>query len=102
MARERRTITAMIRIYCHGHHGTTGNVLCGACGRLRTYAQQRLASCPYQAQKPTCARCPIHCYREKERAQIREVMRYAGPRMVWRYPILAVQHLADRFRRRGS
>jgi hypothetical protein len=26
---------------------------------------------------------------------MREVMRYAGPRMLWRHPLLAVAHLID-------
>ena len=30
----------------------------------------------------------------------REVMRYAGPRMVYRHPILALFHLLDGFRQR--
>jgi hypothetical protein len=26
---------------------------------------------------------------------MREVMRYAGPRMIWRHPILAIWHMID-------
>jgi len=29
------------------------------------------------------------------REHVRIVMRYAGPRMLWRHPILAVRHLID-------
>jgi hypothetical protein len=29
------------------------------------------------------------------REQVRAVMRYAGPRMLWRHPILALEHLWD-------
>jgi len=29
------------------------------------------------------------------RERIRAVMRYAGPRMLWRHPLLALLHLAD-------
>jgi hypothetical protein len=96
MRRERRTIVAMIGLYCRGHHAAEG--LCPSCQRLQTYALERLAACPYQEAKPTCAHCPIHCYRPEERARIRDVMRYAGPRMLWHHPYLAVRHLLDRFR----
>jgi len=30
------------------------------------------------------------------RGRITEVMRFAGPRMTWRHPLLAIQHLAGR------
>jgi len=97
MRRERRTIVAMIDIYCRDHHDTEG--LCPSCERLQTYALRRLAACPYQEEKPACAHCPIHCYRSEEREEIRDVMRYAGPRMLWHYPYLAFRHLLDRLRK---
>jgi hypothetical protein len=37
----------------------------------------------------------VHCYQREIRAQVREVMRYAGPRMLLRHPILAITHLID-------
>jgi hypothetical protein len=49
--------------------------------------------CPFGADKPTCANCTIHCYRAEMREQVREVMRYSGPRMMWRHPLLALAHL---------
>jgi len=99
MKREARTLTAMVRVYCHGHHETSGDHLCPDCKSLLDYALQRLEHCPYQAAKPTCAHCPIHCYRPTEREQIRAVMRYAGPRMLLRHPLLAVAHLVDGFKK---
>lgn len=45
--------------------------------------------------KPTCANCPIHCYKRDMRGAIREVMRYAGPVMLLRHPVLAIAHLVD-------
>ena len=63
---------------------------------------ERVDRCPYRADKPTCARCPTHCYRAAERAQVRAVMRYAGPRMILRHPWLTVRHYADQIGRRES
>ncbi|MBN1642565.1 MAG: nitrous oxide-stimulated promoter family protein [Anaerolineae bacterium] len=97
MAREVRTITAMVRLYCHDQHGTDG-ALCPDCAALLSYARERLARCPFQERKPICARCPVHCYRPDMRDRIRDVMRYAGPRMLVRHPILALLHLLDRLR----
>ena len=46
--------------------------------------------------KPTCANCKVHCYSEAMRERVRDVMRYAGPRMLWRHPVLADRASARR------
>jgi hypothetical protein len=93
-AREEKTIEAMISIYCHGNHGSR-TPPCHDCENLRIYAKQRVATCPLGEKKTTCAKCPIHCYKPKMREKIREVMRYAGPRMLYKHPLLALFHLFD-------
>lgn len=93
-AREARTVDAMIRIYCRGVHGTDEG-LCDQCAALAAYARERLTRCPFGALKPTCAKCTIHCYAPEMRERIRAVMRYAGPRMLLRHPLLALGHLVD-------
>ena len=92
--REKQTVAAMIDIYCHDVHGTRAT-LCPECRELHDYAMQRLAHCPFGEEKSTCANCTIHCYKPAKREQIRVVMRYAGPRMIWRHPVLAVRHVLD-------
>ncbi|NOZ71694.1 MAG: nitrous oxide-stimulated promoter family protein [Chloroflexi bacterium] len=94
LRREYKTIVAMMKIYCHDHHGAS-NALCSECQELQDYAFLRLERCPFQEDKTTCANCPIHCYRRDMKERIREVMRYAGPRMMYRHPILAIRHLLD-------
>ncbi len=100
LTRERATVAAMVRIFCEAHHG--GPALCRDCAALLQYANYRLDRCPFEADKPTCVACPIHCYRAAERQRMREVMRYAGPRMLWRHPYLAIRHLLDERRDRRS
>lgn len=97
LAREEKTVAAMVRLFCHAHHSSAVG-LCPDCAALLDYARSRLARCPYGAAKPTCAKCPIHCYRPQERERIRAVMRYAGPRMLLRHPMLALLHLLDGLR----
>jgi len=97
--REQRTVEAMIRLYCRDLHGS--RVLCADCETLLAYAMKRLAVCPFQASKPTCAKCHVHCYASGIREQVTAVMRYAGPRMVRHHPLMALQHLIDRFRKPG-
>jgi hypothetical protein len=98
MAREQRTVEAMIAIYCREQHDA-GPGLCPECEALVDYARTRLQKCPFQHDKPTCANCSIHCYKPGMRDRIKAVMRVAGPRMLYRHPILAVQHLVDGFRK---
>ena len=82
----------MIHIYCAAKHGTSRN-LCAACAELNEYAQKRLNRCKFGEDKPTCQKCPVHCYKPEMKARIQDVMRFSGPRMIFRSPILAIKHL---------
>ena len=93
LRRERRTVRLMVEMYCADHHG--GDGLCQECAELAEYADRKLDLCPYGPDKPTCSNCPIHCYRPERREAMREIMRYAGPRMLKTHPVLAVLHLLD-------
>lgn len=103
LERERRTLEAMIRGYCRGAHGAISgggdSGLCRDCSELLEYAWRRLERCPFQENKPTCAKCPVHCYQPERREQVRQVMRYAGPRLFWRHPVLTVRHFLDAYRK---
>lgn len=94
MVREERTIQLMISLYCRGNHDHK-ETLCDDCKQLLDYAQARLMHCPFAPDKPTCAKCPVHCYKKDMRERIRQVMRYAGPRMILHHPILIFHHLLD-------
>ena len=113
IAREIKTVRAMVKMYCRDRHGGAhpppklrrapseasakegGLRLCRECAELVDYARARLNRCPFGGEKPTCAKCAIHCYRRAERERITAVMRYSGPRMLTRHPILALRHLLD-------
>jgi hypothetical protein len=98
LARERATVAAMIRLACRERHGMQAG-LCPGCQELQDFASVRLDRCPFQDRKPTCANCLVHCYKPDMRERIRDVMRYAGPRMLRRHPILTVCHLIDGLRK---
>jgi predicted amidophosphoribosyltransferase len=89
---EKRTVEAMIRLHCRDQHGGRDE-LCADCADLLEYAWVRLDRCPFQEGKTTCAKCPVHCYKPDMREKVRTVMRYAGPRMLLRHPMLALLHL---------
>jgi hypothetical protein len=84
----------MIELYCRRHHHPA-ETLCPECQHLVDYAMQRIDRCPFKENKPTCANCTVHCYKFAIRQQVRQVMRYAGPRMLVYHPILALMHFVD-------
>lgn len=99
LKREQNTFRCMARIYCNHHHSPAHAGLCDECESLMAYAEKRLGKCPYGADKPTCANCPIHCYKPAQRERARNIMRFAGPRMTWRHPVRAFHHLLDKLRK---
>jgi len=98
LERERKTVHKMILIYCEGVHESLKGELCPDCQSLYDYASKRIGRCPFGWRKPTCARCPVHCYKPDQREKIRKVMRYAGPRMLFRHPYLTIMHGIDSLR----
>ena len=89
-AHEITMISEMIELYCRKkHHHKT---LCPACQSLKEYAIQRTSLCPFMETKTFCSACRVHCYKSEYRTQIKEVMRFAGPRLIFKHPILVLKH----------
>jgi hypothetical protein len=99
--RELKTARVMIGLYCRDKHGG-GPDLCDKCLALWDYAKQRVDLCPFHADKPTCIHCTVHCYKPAMREEMKTVMRYAGPRMAWRHPMLSLFHFLDGRRKKRS
>lgn len=99
LRRDYLTMRRMVEIYCEDHHGAAEVDSCPDCREFLDYAERRLEHCPFGDGKPTCARCPIHCYKRVQREKARAIMRHSGPRMVWRHPWLSVLHVVDKLRR---
>lgn len=91
--REKQLVSQMIALYCRKKHGGKG--LCSDCAALNTYARQRSDRCPFMETKIFCSNCKAHCYKPEMRAQIRPVMRFSGPRMVFHHPFIAVRHVIE-------
>ena len=96
--REKKTVKAMLHVFCRGSHKTRDG-LCDECRELLNYAMKRLTKCPFRSGKTTCANCQVHCYNPPMREKIKDVMRYAGPKMIYRHPVLAMFHFIDGFRK---
>lgn len=92
IALEKKTVGYMTLLYCRKKHKTRGD-LCAPCLELLSYAELRLSKCPYKDAKPFCSACAIHCYKPDMRQRMKDVMRFAGPRLILRHPVLAFRHL---------
>jgi len=93
IAREKLTIRRMIALYQHGV--PTASREEGHYEALFAYAEKRLERCVFGEEKPACKQCPVHCYQPAKREEMKQIMRWAGPRMLWHHPILTVRHLID-------
>lgn len=97
MSEKPSLIETMIRIYCDGNCGVKSDkqTLCVDCQELLDYAKHRLENCPRTSTRTSCGRCDTPCYREPYKQKIRLVMKYAGPRMVFKHPIKTVKYVID-------
>lgn len=94
-------LAEFIHIYCEDVHpgavkhpavarGAAGRylegisfVFCDECRDLLLHAVSKRIICPYDP-KPSCKKCPTHCYAPEHRARIRRVMRHSGMRLIAR------------------
>jgi hypothetical protein len=97
ISREHDTVAVMIALYCCRYHLADG--LCMQCEEILEYAHERLDKCPFREGKTICTKCPVHCYRPEMRQKVRIIMRYSGPRMLYKYPVMAIQHFFDGWRK---
>ena len=101
-ATDIRILAEFIDVYCRRKHTQTSRhavktiderfeetinkkevSLCEDCERLFNHGIAKLMQCPFDP-KPSCRKCPDHCYAPKYRQQIKEVMRFSGTYLVSR------------------
>lgn len=92
--REKKTVEQMITMYCKEQHSHSH--LCPGCSSVLKYAHERLDTCKFGEHKTACKQCKVHCYRPEMREQIRIIMRYSGPRMIWHHPISTILYLFNK------
>lgn len=95
--KEKSIIKLMIKIYCKGNCDKNNqNEMCFSCKNLLNYANEKIDKCPFIESKTFCSKCKIHCYDELNRKQIKKVMKYSGPRMLFYNPVLVFKHLLSK------
>jgi hypothetical protein len=95
IAKEKKIVKLMIQIYSEGHDKKPLNEN-QKMQELLDYAYFRLDKCPFKDNKKFCSKCKVHCYKPEMRQQIKNVMRYAGPRMLFKHPILLFKHMLQK------
>ncbi len=98
-AEEIKTIKVMVNLFCRDHH--RGLTPCEQCLELLEYTVERVKQCPLQEQRTTCGQCHVHCFKPSMQKKIKEVMRYAGPRMLKAHPVLAAKHILKGLVKKG-
>ncbi len=85
-----------VEVYCSAKHrdvecshitlpaGLGERTICLECSSFLEYAITKRLNCPLEAEKPTCKHCRIHCYDGVRREKVREIMSYAGRRLMTR------------------
>ncbi len=89
--KEKRIVAQMITLYARYHRHEPG--IEQEMENLRVYCMARLEHCRWGEGKPACQHCQVHCYAPEKRERIRQVMRWAGPRMLWHHPGAVLWHL---------
>ncbi len=90
-----------VHMYCRGNHKglsktplvfdyhkvpiqlEKGRELCDGCARLLKHAIIMRYLCPLDP-KPKCRNCPEHCYKPEYRVAMDVVMKYVGPRLLFK------------------
>jgi hypothetical protein len=65
--------------------------LCSECAEVARHAMEKRRNCPLEP-KPSCKKCPVHCYGRDCRAKIREIMAFSGRRMILRGRVDYLRH----------
>lgn len=89
--KEKKIVKLMILLYCKDHKHLESP--CESFSELIEYVNMRIDTCPFTETKTYCSNCKVHCYKKDMRDKIKEVMRYAGPRIIFSHPMITIDHM---------
>lgn len=101
LEKDRATLEAMGRIFCKAHHPGPKDAsgLCVSCRGTVDVSLAHTESCPH-GHVGNCQDCATHCQRGENRERIREIMRFAAPRMAFCHPLMAIDYLRKKVTKR--
>lgn len=89
--KEKKTFDKMLKIYCKKKHQS--KELCKECLEIQNYVYKRIEMCPFILNKPFCAYCKIQCYKKEMKEKVIKIMKFSGPKMMFRAPIQSFRHV---------
>ncbi len=87
---EKKTIEKVIEIYCNHKHDIPHG-LCDDCSELLGDAIHLINKCQHKP-KPACGACKTNCFSSDQRKKMKGIMKYSGPKMLFRHPVLTINH----------
>lgn len=93
---EKETLREMVTLYCR--YRLKAKSMPESYEQLVDYAFRRLERCRWGTKKPNCHQCKIHCYAPDKRKQMREIMKWTGPKMIIYAPMKAMRYLINSMR----
>ena len=92
--KEKANIRKTFGVYCHAHHGTSGDKLCPKCTALLATVMTKMGRCRYGITKPICDRCQFadQCFGVNQARDFLRIMQSAQSRMWLRHPVMAFKH----------
>lgn len=90
--KEKASIKKTFTLYCHAHHGTSGEKLCPKCTALLATVMTHMNRCPYGITKPICDRCDRPCFGPKPTRDFLTIMNSTRKRMWLRHPMMSFKH----------
>ena len=92
--KEKNSIKKTFAVYCHAHHGTTGDKLCPKCTALLATVMTRMNRCRYGITKPICDKCEVagQCFGERQAREFLTIMNTGSRKMYLKHPVMAVKH----------
>ncbi len=92
--KEKANIRKTFGVYCHAHHGTSGEKLCPKCTAAVATVLTKMNRCRYGITKPICDRCEFaeQCFGAEQAKYFLDVMHGSQKRMFLHHPMLAFKH----------
>ena len=94
MPKEKVNIKKTFGVYCHSHHGTSGEKLCPKCTALLATVMTRMNRCRYGITKPICDKCEFtgECFGHQQAREFLTIMNTGSRKMYLKHPVMAVKH----------
>ena len=90
--KEKANIKKTFGVYCHSHHGTSGDKLCPKCTALLATVMTRMNRCRYGITKPICDKCEFagQCFGERQAREFLTIMNTGSRKMYLKHKLASM------------